>query len=460
MQALSRSTQAPGCSRSESVLTFLCALAGISACSTVATDASLADMSVAQPEPLATCTLKVAVAGANRMAGHWVDSTPACSGADESLSCVLPMDQKLILRPRLAVPLNSIKWDGPCTGSTTCVVRCSDFASSSPTLKGSFGRGVDCWSGTEEESSWCLDSGLPGVRGLWGISESDYWAVGVGGLRSHQLPDGSSVQYPPTDTKATLHGIWGADNKNLWAVGEEGTVLHFDGNAWSAVDEIKNRKLVNGEQLYAIAGANKLVWIVGESGLTLRYDGSSWSSLPITGSPTLTGVWVAEDGSAVAVGLHGAVWEIAANEMLWRRITLQGGPNQNFYAVWGTGTPAKGRTIWLGGDPGTSTQDTILSLACPNPFCGSDVETITRGCEPREAIRALWGDAKQRVWGGGDHGIICLSEAGKARREQDRLTLPVLSLWGATTPPTDPKPGIVNLRAGTNAGVLFRNLVP
>ena len=457
MQALSRSTQAPGCSRSESVLTLLCALAAISACTTDSQGPTYEDMSVAQPKPLAGCTVKVEVAGTNHMAGHRVDSTPACTGPDESLSCPLTMDQKLILRPQFTEPLTAIQWDGPCTSSTTCVVRCSDFDSPSPTLTGGFVRGVDCRAGTE---SWCLDSGLPGVRGLWGVSETDYWAVGVGGLRSHHMPDGSWVQYLPTDTKATLHGIWGLDNKNLWAVGEEGTVLQSDGTTWSEVPDIKNRRLVNGEQLYAIAGANKFIWIVGESGLTLRYDGSRWNSLLIMGSPTLMGVWALEDGSAVAVGTHGGVWEFVPNDMSWKKITLANDPRQNFYAVWGTGTRDKGRTIWLGGEPGTSTEDTILSLVCPNPSCGSAVPVTPHGCKSRDAIRALWGDGKQRVWGGGDNGIICLSEAGVARQEKGRLMLPVLSLWGATTPPNDPKPGVVSLRAGTSAGILFRNLVP
>ncbi len=457
MQALSRSTQAPGRSRSPSFLTLLCVLAGISACSGVPTDASYADMSVAQPKPLGGCKVNVAVAGANRMSGPWVSSAPSCTGPDDSLSCSLTPDQKLILRPQFAEPYNSIKWDGPCAGSTTCVVRCSDFDSSTATLKGSFGRGVDCWSGMEE-AAWCLDSGLPGVRGLWGSAQSDYWAVGVGGLSSHQLPDGSSVRYPTPDPKPTLHGIWGVDNKNLWAVGEEGAVLHFNGTAWSVVDAIKTDKLVNGEQLYAIAGANKFIWVVGESGLTLRYDGMRWSGLPIMGSPTLMGVWVADDGSAVAVGTHGAVFELAANEMIWKRITLRGGTTQNFFAVWGTGTPDKGRTIWLGGEPGTSAADTILSLTCAGQSCGSDVAVTPRGCAQRDAIRALWGDGKQRVWGSGDNGLICLSEAGTARREAARLLLPVLSLWGA--PMADPKTGAVSLRAGTNAGILLRNLVP
>ena len=70
------------------------------------------------------------------------------------------------------------------------------------------------------------------LYGVWGSTDSDVWAVGLGGSILHlTTPNGpwTTVASPTTNT---LYGIWGAAADDIYAVGDSGTVLHYDGKQW------------------------------------------------------------------------------------------------------------------------------------------------------------------------------------------------------------------------------------
>jgi hypothetical protein len=69
----------------------------------------------------------------------------------------------------------------------------------------------------------------------------------------------------------TLVGVWGSDPSNVWAVGLQGTIVHWDGRAWTSVSSGTTY------DLYSVWGtAPDDVWAVG-TGTILHWDGSQWS---------------------------------------------------------------------------------------------------------------------------------------------------------------------------------------
>ena len=76
----------------------------------------------------------------------------------------------------------------------------------------------------------------------------------------------------PLPTGVTLWGAWASAGDDVWTVGDGGTLLHFDGSAWSVVKSPVTASLA------AVWGSGKTdVWAAGEQGTLLHYDGASWS---------------------------------------------------------------------------------------------------------------------------------------------------------------------------------------
>lgn len=104
----------------------------------------------------------------------------------------------------------------------------------------------------------------------WGSSSTDVYAVGrtAGGLPIALHYNGTwsdvTTTLPPTGTVA-LQGIWGSSSSNIYVVGQAGTILHFDGSAWSALTSNTTANLT------AVGGSGTDVFAVGAGGTVLRY---------------------------------------------------------------------------------------------------------------------------------------------------------------------------------------------
>jgi hypothetical protein len=70
--------------------------------------------------------------------------------------------------------------------------------------------------------------------------------------------------------------MWGSSANDVWAVGLAGTILHFDGKAWT-----RSTAPVT-DDLWSVWGSSANdVWAVGGHGALLRFDGKAWRKLPI-----------------------------------------------------------------------------------------------------------------------------------------------------------------------------------
>ncbi len=86
--------------------------------------------------------------------------------------------------------------------------------------------------------------------------------------------NGSAWSSVSSGTTVELHGIWGSGANDVWVVGHAGTVLHWNGSAWSGVTSGTTADLSStwGSR------AND-VWAVGSPTEILHWNGTAWSSL-------------------------------------------------------------------------------------------------------------------------------------------------------------------------------------
>jgi hypothetical protein len=158
----------------------------------------------------------------------------------------------------------------------------------------------------------------PPVRGIWGSSNDDVWAVGGGdglfysnistrGKAYHAtaVDEGGLPIWNEVDSQSTplLYAVWGSGPGDVWAVGNEGTLRHWTSGAtrWEIVPSPTT------ENLRAVWGSGPNdVWAVGELATIVHYDGTSWtlatSALPLGTKPDLGGVWGSGPDDVWAVG--------------------------------------------------------------------------------------------------------------------------------------------------------------
>ena len=127
-----------------------------------------------------------------------------------------------------------------------------------------------------------LPPGIPeniNIRGLWGLSESDMYAVGLSSTVLHYdgSPDGEWALFNTglEDTNYDLYAVWGTSPDDIFAGGFS-TLLHYDGSSWTKFDVDG----INGETVFRIWGsAPDDVYAVTDQGTIRHYDGVSWGAI-------------------------------------------------------------------------------------------------------------------------------------------------------------------------------------
>jgi len=133
----------------------------------------------------------------------------------------------------------------------------------------------------------------------------DLLPVGIGILRY----DGTEWREVMASAPGYLEGIWGTSPSEVFAVGHSGTILHFDGSAWSQMTD----GVPSGDQYVFsdVTGTSpRDVYAVGDAagqGLLLHYDGSTWTPIASGTEAILRGAWVTPSGEVIVVGDYGVV---------------------------------------------------------------------------------------------------------------------------------------------------------
>ena len=242
------------------------------------------------------------------------------------------------------------------------------------------------------------------LYGAWGASGDEVWAVGgyvhprSGPPTVVRVHDGEGVAV--TDLPAglgaqtTLFKVWGAAADDVWVVGEAGTVLHWDGAAWSL------DVLSGAPRLVTLHGASAddMVVVGGSSQALIleRAAGGAWTDASPGPYALLNGVYVAPGGDAIAVGVlgqtfsrAGGVWTPSVDLPLMR----------DWHAAW---IDARGDTWIVGGnllsaatfDAGTvlrrgpSRDDLPVGPVTPLPVLHGDGEPDADVSEPDDVVEA------------------------------------------------------------------------
>jgi hypothetical protein len=178
------------------------------------------------------------------------------------------------------------------------------------------------------------------LNDVWFYSPSNRYFVGNGGT----IID---VDFMTSGTTENLHAIWGTSTSDIFATGFTGTILHYNGSAWSAMTSGTTQRVYD---VWGSSSSN--VYAVGYR-THLKYNGSSWTTDMPPGIRDFRGVWGASANDVFVVGISGFITHFDGNN--WN--TMTSGTTEHFYGgVWGTSSS----NVFAVGDRGT-----IVHLAPP-----------------------------------------------------------------------------------------------
>jgi hypothetical protein len=177
------------------------------------------------------------------------------------------------------------------------------------------------------------------LRGVWGSSSSDVYAVGNQGTILHY--DGNSWSPMTSGTGQNLLSVWGTSSSDVFTVGAIGTILHYNGNSWSMMNS------GTSVGLWGIWGNSfSNVYVVGDAGTILHYNGSTWSPINSNTSYYLRSIWGRSPSNIYAVGqnfyvgtiLHydGNTWATLNNFNIGFS-SIYGTSDSNIFAAGGNG---------------------------------------------------------------------------------------------------------------------------
>lgn len=227
------------------------------------------------------------------------------------------------------------------------------------------------------QERWAWERLDPGsgetLRGVWGMSSTDAFAVGDGGtiLRF----DGRSWRPQVSHTFENLSGIWGTSTTDVFAVGAHGTILHFDGSRWRPVAQnlapdyaLEAVWSPSSADVFVVGGLGETIPAAAEvgAGIVLQYDGTRWARERLPAScGRLSFVWGSSPNNVYAGGAGGPVLHFDGTSWTAVEQPPSGSVGGEFQtnAVWGTsaadiylaGTQVHHRPSTSQYDPGSTT---------------------------------------------------------------------------------------------------------
>lgn len=289
------------------------------------------------------------------------------------------------------------------------------------------------------------------LRGVFGATEKDIWAVGDRGVLSHYDGKGWTQQQAPGGFTGTLHVVNGRSGKDVWAAGEQGTVLHYDGASWMRV------QVPTTETLYGmwIDQADQL-WVVGDRGASVQFDRDVIKLVQADVPSRLYGVWGSGRRDVWAVGAFGTILHNTGDR--WN--VTPSGTAQDLLGVWGVSSSE----IWAVGERGTilkyngafwradgavqsaenlngvwsSSTDTTASIAVGDRgtifrWTGSDwVLMSPAGQLTTRNLRAAWGSSRTDIWAVGEAGTVARMNGSQVQLVTTGIAVDLNAIWGNT----------------------------
>ncbi|MFN8463996.1 MAG: CARDB domain-containing protein [Caldilineaceae bacterium] len=253
-------------------------------------------------------------------------------------------------------------------------------------------------------SDWIWQNPLPQgnrLAGVGGTDASNVWAVGDNGTIIHW--DGSAWSVHHSGTNVPLTAVWGTAANNMWAVGYNGTIIHWDGSTWSAQNSNTTASFT------AIWGSSADdIWAVG-AGTIDRWNGSSWTVQEYYPTTYVAGIWGSDANHVWAVGNGGIIyrWDGSA----WSTQAI--GTTALLNSVWGTDV----NNVWAVGESGT-----ILK------WNGSAWNQQTSGID--SWLYSVWAYSTNEAWAVGDSGIFKWNGSAWSKQDSGAPTT-IWGIWGS-----------------------------
>ena len=247
--------------------------------------------------------------------------------------------------------------------------------------------------------------GLPLLFSIGGTGPRDLHAVGTGGVAYHSEDGGATWTLKKTGSYLPLHSVWAAPaGKVFVAAGDDlsgSQVLSTTGSAdWAvttAIGEVATPRPDAPEpaELLAIWGVGDDLFAVGEDemsggGSLVMHSadgGKSWTKRTNEVPEHLMSVWGSSAGDVYAVGHNGMIVRSTDRAASWTR--LASGTDNTLYAVWGSGPG----DVYAVGDQGT-----ILHSADQG-----------KSWQPQASGSKKW---LSGIWGSGPNDIYVVGEDG------------------------------------------------
>lgn len=244
------------------------------------------------------------------------------------------------------------------------------------------------------------------LHAVWGNSAIDVFAVGDAGTLLHY--DGTAWSAMQSGTEMHLWGVWGASGSDVYAVGDQGTLLHYDGHAWLPLSSGTTRSL---ETVWGSSGSD--VFIVGISGTLLHHDGSTVAPVAISSLVLyLLDMWGSSADDVFVVGERGTILHYDGSAWL----PLDSGTIETLWAVWGS----RDGNVFVAGEGGV-----ILHY-------DGKVWVRTDSSTTRGAFFGLWGSSGNDIFAVGSNGMVVHYDGAAWSQMDSGTTHDLESVWGSS----------------------------
>jgi hypothetical protein len=146
---------------------------------------------------------------------------------------------------------------------------------------------------------------LPDVLGqfssIWGFNDDYIYACGCYEPMAYLRMRGSWMKLPLPPDPPQLRDVWGLSPTDVYFVGDDGSILHFDGRALTALEVPTTRHLTG-----IVALDDKHLVVCGYSGVLLMGNKKGWRQIPTASVEEILAV--ARWDGRVYFGLDGAMY--------------------------------------------------------------------------------------------------------------------------------------------------------